>query len=121
MPLALHLAGSFLAAYRHAVTPKAYLTQLRDETLLDHPSLRGRGTTFSPTGHELHVARTFALSYDRLDPKDENDALALALDETGRRAEAQEHLETALELARVTGPDSLIEQIRQQLELLRQR
>src|SRR5690606_12729347 len=33
----------------------------------------------SPTGHVLHVARTFALSYERLDPEKEIDALALGL------------------------------------------
>src|SRR5262249_23533964 len=30
-----------------------------------------------PSGHEQHVARSFALSYDRLNPADEIDALAL--------------------------------------------
>ncbi len=79
LPLALHLAGSYLARYRHAVTPEDYLVQLRDKALLDHPSLQGRGATLSPTDHELHVARTFILSYQRMDPADETDALALAL------------------------------------------
>jgi tetratricopeptide (TPR) repeat protein len=79
LPLALHLAGSYLARYRHAVTPEDYLAQLQDKALLDHPSLQGRGATFRPTGHELHVARTFALSYDRLDPAGPGDAIALAL------------------------------------------
>jgi tetratricopeptide (TPR) repeat protein len=79
LPLALHLAGSYLARYRHAVAPSDYLAQLRDKALLDHPSLQGRGATFRPTGHELHVARTFALSYDHLDAADPIDALARAL------------------------------------------
>ncbi len=79
LPLALHLAGSYLRKYQHAITPKDYLTQLHDKALLNHPSLQGRGATFRPTGHELHVARTFALSYDRLDPADPTDALAQAL------------------------------------------
>ncbi|MCP4515114.1 MAG: hypothetical protein GY824_07805, partial [Delftia sp.] len=43
LPLALHLAGSFLESYQHAITPKAYLAQLRDAALLGHPSLQGRG------------------------------------------------------------------------------
>ncbi len=77
-PLALSLAGSFLARYR-TVTPAAYLAQLRDQTLLDHPSLQGRGSGHSPTGHEQHVGRTFALSYDKLDPAGETDRAALAL------------------------------------------
>jgi tetratricopeptide (TPR) repeat protein len=81
LPLALHLAGSFLARYRQAVTPAAYLTQLRHLDLLAHPSLQGWQLTrdLSPTQHEQHVARTFALSYGRLDPADSIDTRALAL------------------------------------------
>lgn len=77
LPLALHLAGSYLHRYRRVVTPAAYLAQLQDPKLLHHPSLRSGG--ISPTGHVQHVGRTFALSYDRLDPKDKTDALALSL------------------------------------------
>ena len=66
LPLALHLAGSFLNRYRQ-ITPETYLSQLQNNTLLTHPSLRGRGLTFSPTGHELSIARTFALSLQQLD------------------------------------------------------
>jgi tetratricopeptide (TPR) repeat protein len=81
LPLALHLAGSFLARYRMAISPAAYLAQLRRPDLLVHPSLRGWKLTreLSPTRHEQHVARTFALSYDRLDPADPTDAHARAL------------------------------------------
>jgi tetratricopeptide (TPR) repeat protein len=81
LPLALHLAGSFLARYRMAISPAAYLAQLRRPDLLVHPSLQGWKLTreLSPTRHEQHVARTFALSYDRLDPVDPTDAHALAL------------------------------------------
>jgi tetratricopeptide (TPR) repeat protein len=77
LPLALHLAGSFLERYRHADfgVPAAYLTDLRRPDLLAHRSLTGGGA--SPTGHEQHVARSFALSHDRLDPGDPTDALAL--------------------------------------------
>ena len=79
LPLALHLAGSFLATYGFEVTPKEYLEQLRllsGGNLLEHPSLQGLGADFSPTDHELHVARSFALSYDQLDSAKERDALA---------------------------------------------
>jgi tetratricopeptide (TPR) repeat protein len=81
LPLALHLAGSFLTRYRQAVTPGAYLSQLRQPDLLAHPSLQGWQLTrdLSPTQHEQHVARTFTLSYDRLDPNDPTDTLARAL------------------------------------------
>ncbi|HEY0736838.1 MAG TPA: helix-turn-helix domain-containing protein [Herpetosiphonaceae bacterium] len=77
LPLALHLAGSFLAKYRHAITPTQYLSRLRTPTLLNDRSLREAG--LSPTRHVQHVARTFEQSYERLDPLDETDALALAL------------------------------------------
>ncbi|MDL1969150.1 MAG: hypothetical protein LWW97_11595 [Deltaproteobacteria bacterium] len=77
LPLALHLAGSFLCEYGKVISPADYLCQLKDETLLDHPSLTGRGSNFSPTGHELHVARTFALSYGKLNADDSVDELAM--------------------------------------------
>ncbi|MCI0575836.1 MAG: tetratricopeptide repeat protein [Chloroflexi bacterium] len=78
-PLALSLAGSFLARYGRVVSPAEYLAQLRNGALLAHPSLQGRGGRLSHTGHERHVARTFALSYERLDPEDKTDRLARAL------------------------------------------
>ena len=66
LPLALHLAGSYLSRYQQSITPDGYLAQLRESDLLLNRSLRdSRG--FSPTGHEQDVARTFAVSYDRLD------------------------------------------------------
>jgi tetratricopeptide (TPR) repeat protein len=79
LPLAVHLAGSFLARYRNVVTPAAYLAQLRDQTLLGHKSLQGYGAQNSPTGHDLHVGRTFALSWDRLDPTDPVDVIGRSL------------------------------------------
>ena len=76
LPLALHLAGSYLKRYARAVTPAAYLAQLRAPdrqwALL---KLDGR----SPTGHEQDVARTFLLSYGRLQPEQTTDALAVQL------------------------------------------
>jgi tetratricopeptide (TPR) repeat protein len=79
LPLALHLAGSFLSRYADAVSPSSYLQQLQNKALLEHESLKGRGTRFSPTEHKLHVARTFALSYDKLDVSDATDRTALSL------------------------------------------
>ncbi|MCA9963545.1 MAG: tetratricopeptide repeat protein [Anaerolineales bacterium] len=78
LPLALYLAGSFLRRYRQ-ITPAQYLHQLRDIGLLSHPSLQGRGTTHSPTGHGLSIARTFALNFEQLDANDEIDQMALRL------------------------------------------
>ncbi|MEI8166456.1 MAG: tetratricopeptide repeat protein, partial [Chloroflexales bacterium] len=77
LPLALHLSGNFLHAYP-SVVPAAYLREL-ETALLAHPALEGRGTSYSPTQHERHVARTFALSYDRLTRDDPTDTAAQAL------------------------------------------
>ena len=78
LPLALHLAGGFLARNYDRIAPTPYLDQLRsiDQSAarrwtytraLEHPSLRSGGV--SPSGHDQHVARTFALSFDLLDPR----------------------------------------------------
>ena len=77
LPLALHLSGSFLHTYP-SVRPAAYLREL-ETALLAHPALEGRGASHSPTQHERHVARTFALSYDRLTRDDPTDTAAQAL------------------------------------------
>lgn len=82
LPLALHLAGSFLRHYQADVSPATYLYQLQalhGQQLLNHPSLQGWGATYAPTNHELHVNRTFALSYNQLNPNDEIDAQAQAI------------------------------------------
>ena len=78
LPLALHLAGGFLRRYQQ-ISPAAYLAQLRDEGLLQHPSLQGHGARHSPTGHELNVARTYNLNWQRLDPADSVNSLAREL------------------------------------------
>ena len=79
LPLALHLAGSYLKK-RRSMTPQKYLEQIRSEAILDHPSLVGKvGTKISPTGHILHVGRTFSMSFDLLDEKDGIDKLAIDL------------------------------------------
>jgi tetratricopeptide (TPR) repeat protein len=77
LPLAIHMAGSYLQAYRHDITPEQYLIALRKPGLLEHVSLN-KGD-FSPTGHDLNVGRTFAISIDRLDRKNETDRLATRL------------------------------------------
>ncbi|HEY0737777.1 MAG TPA: tetratricopeptide repeat protein [Herpetosiphonaceae bacterium] len=77
LPLALHLAGSFLAKYRYGITPAQYRARLHAPTILDDRSLHAVG--LSPTLHVQHVARTFEQSYERLDGADPADALALAL------------------------------------------
>jgi tetratricopeptide (TPR) repeat protein len=82
LPLALHLAGSYLESYRDDPDfgdPAAFLAELRDARLIDHPALYGEDVTPSPTNHALHVGRTFALSYEQLRPDDPTDALAIKL------------------------------------------
>jgi hypothetical protein len=59
LPLALHVAGSYLKAYR-TITPAAFLAELRSPQLLEHPAMQGRGSSLKPTGRELHVARRSA-------------------------------------------------------------
>jgi tetratricopeptide (TPR) repeat protein len=78
LPLALELAGSYLSSYRYAVTPAAYLEELRSHELVQHPSLQ-KAREISPTSHPQDVARTFALSYERLDSEDPVEHLAVAL------------------------------------------
>jgi tetratricopeptide (TPR) repeat protein len=76
LPLALHLAGTFLADYRARISPDDYLADLR-AAVLEHPSLTT--ARHSPTNHEWDVARTIAVSYDRLDPVNPTDAHARSI------------------------------------------
>jgi hypothetical protein len=78
LPLALHLAGGFMARYAQAPfgRPAEVLAALRKSGLA-HPSLGSTGSAVSPTGHEAHVGRTFALSFERLSPDDATDACAI--------------------------------------------
>jgi tetratricopeptide (TPR) repeat protein len=77
LPLALHLAGRYLARCSHTISVSTYLSHLRDPGILQHQSMLGGGV--SPTDHTQHVARTFELSYYQLDTTDPTDALALAV------------------------------------------
>ena len=67
LPLALHLAGSYLAQQMADVAVETYLVQLREARLLQHESLQGEHARYSPTGHEVNIARTFAVSMEQLD------------------------------------------------------
>ncbi len=78
LPLALTLAGSYLATYP-TIPIDGYL---RDLAAVDPlPIIAPRpGTAHSWTRHEQDVARTFAVSFDQLQPaEDETDAAALML------------------------------------------
>ncbi len=79
LPLALHLAGNFLRRYADEVWPENYLRQLQDRPPVLYQSQEGRAEEPPPTQHDLQVERTFALSYDKLNPQDNIDIIALSL------------------------------------------
>jgi tetratricopeptide (TPR) repeat protein len=79
LPLALYLAGSYLKSYGDDISPESYLEQLQTTNPLEHTSMEGKGTMYSPTKHELNVWKTFAVGYDRLDPDDSIDVVARAI------------------------------------------
>ena len=74
LPLALHLAGSYLHSYPHQS-----VSQYRDDLTIAHRSLKGRGALPSPTQHELDVEATFMVSVKQLDPHTPIDSLALTM------------------------------------------
>jgi len=78
LPLALHLAGSFLARYKNAITPVEYLNKVRSPEFLEHLHLLSQRAGQSVTGHVQDVGRTFAMSCDALDDDDDTDRMALA-------------------------------------------
>jgi tetratricopeptide (TPR) repeat protein len=79
LPLALQLAGAYLARLPPGCGPAHYLAELRAKSAqaLAHPSLQS--DDFSPTGHEQHVGRAFALSYLQLRHDEPVDRQARAL------------------------------------------
>jgi tetratricopeptide (TPR) repeat protein/transcriptional regulator with XRE-family HTH domain len=81
LPLALHLAGSYLRAFRAEVSLDDYLAELRRSEVVQHASLLGAGLddSPSPTHHVHSVAQTFALCLGRLDREREVDRVAIAL------------------------------------------
>jgi tetratricopeptide (TPR) repeat protein len=108
LPLALHLAGSFLKLYPD-LSAAEYIAELHSDAILNHESLQGVDLTYSPTNHELHVARTFAASYRRLDVSAEIDALALALLARAAHFAPGEPIPRDLLLATVDLPDKQAE------------
>jgi len=71
LPLALELAGRYLAGHAR-LSVQAYLERL--ESIWEHPSMAGwREELGNPTGHDLRLAGTFAVSWEQVE------------DETARR------------------------------------
>lgn len=78
LPLALHLAGRFLAGPGKSLAITRYLEELRSPRIFERLPVREQDGAL-PTGHNRDVARTFALSYERLDPANGEDELSLKL------------------------------------------
>jgi Effector-associated domain 7/NB-ARC domain len=78
LPLALHLAGSFMATYRFSSigNPSTYLQDLIRFDTVRHPSLEGEGVSVSPTEHNSHITRTFSISFESLNSVDPIDTIA---------------------------------------------
>ncbi len=77
VPLSLHLAGGSMSSSRRAIAPAEYLAELRSMP----PAAPGehRAVGFDERDMPPHLARAIELSYDRLDPDDAIDALAIRL------------------------------------------
>jgi|HigsolmetaAR202D_1030399.scaffolds.fasta_scaffold00069_47 Tfp pilus assembly protein PilF len=73
LPLALHVAGSYLKRYEVSVSPAQYLQKLRSAPLQEFAL---RGLKKAPTGHELDLILTLAASYERLESNDPTNLLA---------------------------------------------
>jgi tetratricopeptide (TPR) repeat protein len=74
LPLGLHVAGSYIQ--ESGLSAGQYLAALQKRGgALRHQQLPGWARS-SPTGHELDLAATFSLSWERLDPADESERLA---------------------------------------------
>ena len=82
LPLALHLAGSYLCTYQRLRTPEAVLAELCTADALAQKVLSGEfgaEPLVLPTQHDRNVYRTFQLSFGKLDESQAMDALALRL------------------------------------------
>ena len=80
LPLALHIAGSYLRQHRDDVSPMEYLRRLREQPFADD-LLRNRfEAPRTAKSSEQSIQHTFMLSYQRLDPeKSRSDQQALFL------------------------------------------
>jgi tetratricopeptide (TPR) repeat protein len=81
LPLALHLAGSYLRTYSVETSLEEYLIELSQPAIVHHASLLGKGLedSPSPTRHVQSLAQTFAVCLARLDNEHEEDRTAIAL------------------------------------------
>ncbi len=77
MPLALHMAGSFLSTYRLDINPGQFLEALHQARILKKPSVIG--DEFTPSGSDMDVGRAFAVDLEWLSQEGETNRLALDL------------------------------------------
>jgi tetratricopeptide (TPR) repeat protein len=77
MPLALHLAGSFLNAHRKEMSPAEYLNALHQVEPLKPRSLKAGG--YSPSGHDHDVGLALSISLEWMQKESETNHLAVDL------------------------------------------
>ncbi len=77
LPLALHMAGSYLRACHGQINPREYLDALRKPRLLKRHWLEGG--KYQPSGHDLEMGRALKVSLDGLDDDNPTDMLALQI------------------------------------------
>jgi tetratricopeptide (TPR) repeat protein len=122
LPLALHLAGAYLATHAPELTPARYLAELRDGSRRAGSVALALDTTLrpgavSPTRHEHGVASALALSYQRLDAAKPAEALALQLLARTAYFAPGEPVQRALLIATVAAPGDTAVLTRAQLAL----
>ena len=69
LPLALHLAGSYLNLFADVMSAADYLRELQAIPIIDalgEQATEIKGERVSPTDHIWHVGRTYKVSYDQL-------------------------------------------------------
>lgn len=118
LPLALHLAGRYLAESQHQQSSEAFLVAVQQphnlDNLLHHPSMQGGAV--SPTGHVEQLARTFELSIARLNAENPIDACAMRMLARSAYFAPGELLPRALLFASL--PDEAADTLLQALSLL---
>jgi tetratricopeptide (TPR) repeat protein len=77
LPLALYGAGCYLRQYYYSVSPESYIHMLNKHS--SFVSDKHYKPAISPTRHEMSVERTFSLNYEKLNPENTIDRLALQL------------------------------------------
>jgi len=105
LPLALELAGRYLAQPRR-LSIRGYLERM--EKVWEHPSMAGwRADLGNPTGHELSLAATFAVSWQRVRDETARRLFLLAGYCAANQPIPCELLEQAAGIEREAGDESL--------------